>query len=109
MVVVFLGLFIVIGFLASHPTQMASNKLSTLIYYRHSVCGSDCHDRFVWAILQNDTGFSSDGYCVLLGICIALYAYGVPHWLVNLAEDVKNPSRAIPIALAAQQVGNFVT
>ena len=45
----------------------------------------------------------------LLGLLGPLYAYGPPHWLLNMADDVKNPSRNIPIALLAQQIGNIVT
>jgi len=45
----------------------------------------------------------------LLGLLGPLYAYGPPHWMLNLADEVENPSRSIPIALLAQQIGNILT
>ena len=45
----------------------------------------------------------------LIGLMGPLYAYGPPHWLLNMAEEVQDPSRAIPIAIGAQQAGNITS
>ncbi|KAF2647132.1 putative choline transport protein [Lophiostoma macrostomum CBS 122681] len=71
--------------------------------------GAGSSHQFVWTKFQNDSGFASNVYCSLIALGTSLYAYGVPHWLCNLADDVERPDRAIPIALAAQQIGNGVT
>jgi amino acid transporter len=59
--------------------------------------------------MQNLSGFDSNVIGAMLGLLGPLYAYGPPHWLLNMAEDVEDPSRAIPIALLAQQAGNVLT
>lgn len=46
---------------------------------------------------------------VLLGLLGPIYAFGPPHWLLNMAEDIKDPSRNIPIAILWQQIGNIIT
>lgn len=84
------GLFIIIGCLAGGSGPKASN-------------------RDVWVTVRNATGFESDSLCVLIGIVTAFYGYGIPHWLVNMADVVENPARTIPIALAIQQIGNGFT
>ncbi|KAJ1706020.1 choline transport protein, partial [Aspergillus flavus] len=90
LVILFLSLFVVIGFLVGRAATTASNS-------------------FVWSQFENRSGFSSNGYCTLLGIGIALYAYGNPHWICSLSDDVENAARAVPIAFVAQQIGNLVT
>ncbi|OKL62762.1 hypothetical protein UA08_01326 [Talaromyces atroroseus] len=64
---------------------------------------------FIWTSFENGSGYSSPAMGALLGLLGPLYAYGPPHWMLNLADDVKNPSRSIPIALLAQQIGNIIT
>ncbi|KAF2673056.1 amino acid transporter [Microthyrium microscopicum] len=63
---------------------------------------------FVWKNVVNETGWSTT-IGVLIGISNIMYIYGPPHWLLNMAEDVKNPSRSLPIAISIQQVGNIFT
>ncbi|KAJ4223401.1 hypothetical protein NW759_006035 [Fusarium solani] len=62
----------------------------------------------VWSKVQNFTGWPN-GFAFLIGVSSPLSGYGPTHWILNMAEEVKNPRRAIPIALLAQQVGSIVT
>jgi amino acid transporter len=65
--------------------------------------------RFIWTSFENGSGYSSPVMGALLGLLGPLYAYGPPHWMLNLADDVEDPSRSIPIALLSQQIGNIIT
>ncbi|KAH7349745.1 amino acid/polyamine transporter I [Plectosphaerella cucumerina] len=62
----------------------------------------------VWFDFQNLTGFESPIICTMLGLLGPIYGFGPPHFLLNMAEDVKNPSRNMPIGLAAQQIGSTI-
>ena len=64
---------------------------------------------FIWESFENGSGWPSSVMGALLGLLGPLYAYGCPHWLLNMADDVKDPGRNIPVALLAQQIGNIVT
>ncbi|KAL1907862.1 hypothetical protein Sste5344_006285 [Sporothrix stenoceras] len=61
----------------------------------------------VFGTLVNDTGFPMS-IGIMIGFLGPLYAYGPSHWLLNMAEDVYNPTRNIPIAFLAQQIGNIL-
>lgn len=63
----------------------------------------------MWFDVFNGSGFDSDAMGILIGLLGPIYAYGPPHWLLNMAEDVQNPGRSIPIALGAQQIGNIIS
>jgi choline transport protein len=65
--------------------------------------------RFVWFEFENGTGFSSNFFGAAVGLLGPLTAYGPPHWVMNMAADVKTPSRSIPIAMLSQQVGNIIS
>jgi choline transport protein len=44
----------------------------------------------------------------MLGLLGPIYGFGPPHFILNMAEDVKNPRKNMPIALAAQQIGSTI-
>ncbi|KAL5592823.1 hypothetical protein FOBRF1_013131 [Fusarium oxysporum] len=62
----------------------------------------------VWSQIQNVTGWPT-GLAMLIGASAPLAGYGPTHWVLNMAEEVKNPRRSIPIAFLIQQVGSIVT
>ncbi|OQU94953.1 hypothetical protein CLAIMM_01230 [Cladophialophora immunda] len=64
---------------------------------------------FLWISFENGSGYSSPVMGALLGLLGPLYAYGPPHWMLNLADEVRDPRRSIPIALLVQQIGNIIT
>ncbi|KAI1625938.1 amino acid permease-domain-containing protein [Exophiala viscosa] len=64
---------------------------------------------FLWTSFENGSGYSSPVMGALLGLLGPLYAYGPPHWMLNLADEVENPKRSIPIALLVGQIGNITT
>ncbi|KAH7121897.1 amino acid/polyamine transporter I [Dactylonectria estremocensis] len=65
-------------------------------------------DEIVWFDFQNLTGFESPIMCAMLGLLGPIYGFGPPHFILNMAEDVKNPARNLPIGLAAQQIGSTI-
>ncbi|KAH6955784.1 amino acid/polyamine transporter I [Ilyonectria sp. MPI-CAGE-AT-0026] len=83
------GLFVTIGLLVGFAPVKASNQV-------------------VWFDFQNLTGYESPIICTMLGLLGPVYGFGPPHFLLNMAEDVKNPSKNMPIALAAQQIGSTI-
>ncbi|KAH8892790.1 hypothetical protein GQ53DRAFT_645873 [Thozetella sp. PMI_491] len=83
------GLFLTIGLLVGFAPVKESNQI-------------------VWFDFQNLTGYESSILCAMLGLLGPVYGFGPPHFLLNMAEDVKNPSRNIPIGLAAQQIGSTI-
>lgn len=62
----------------------------------------------VWFDFQNLTGYDSPIICAMLGLLGPVYGFGPPHFLLNMAEDVKNPARNMPIDLAAQPIGSTI-
>ncbi|KAK4948554.1 choline transporter [Elasticomyces elasticus] len=64
---------------------------------------------FLWTSFENGSGYSSPVMGALLGLLGPLYAYGPPHWMLCLADEVENPKRSIPIAMLAGQIGNITT
>ncbi|KAJ5042180.1 uncharacterized protein L3040_004736 [Drepanopeziza brunnea f. sp. 'multigermtubi'] len=64
---------------------------------------------FVWADWSNQTGYSSNGFVFCLGMLNGAYAVGTPDCVSHLAEEIPNPKRNVPFAIAAQMVTGFVT
>ena len=62
----------------------------------------------IFTDLINLSGYESPVLCAMLGLLGPIYAFGPPHFLLNMAEDVKNPAKNIPIGLAAQLIGSTV-
>ncbi|KFA50990.1 hypothetical protein S40293_07279 [Stachybotrys chartarum IBT 40293] len=83
------GLFLTIGLLVGFSPARAESHVVFLDFY-------------------NLTGFESPVICAMLGLLGPIYGFGPPHFILNMAEDVKNPSRNMPIALAAQQIGSTI-
>lgn len=64
---------------------------------------------FVWADWANQTGYSSNGFVFCAGMLNGAYAVGTPDCVSHLAEEIPNPKRNVPFAIAAQMVTGFVT
>jgi choline transport protein len=64
---------------------------------------------FVWADWSNQTGYTSNGFVFLAGMLNGAYAVGTPDCVSHLAEEIPNPKRNIPLAIAAQMVIGFFT
>ncbi|KAH6697630.1 amino acid/polyamine transporter I [Plectosphaerella plurivora] len=81
--------FTVIGVVLGGPDELASHEI-------------------VWQKIENGTGWPF-GLAVLLGASSPLAGYGPTHWMLNMADDVHDPRRTIPLAILAQQVGSVST
>lgn len=64
---------------------------------------------FVWSEWSNQTGYTSNGFVFLAGMLNGAYAVGTPDCVSHLAEEIPNPRRNIPRAIAAQMGIGFVT
>ncbi|TVY46165.1 Choline transport protein, partial [Lachnellula cervina] len=64
---------------------------------------------FVWADWSNQTGYNSNGFVFLAGMLNGAYAVGTPDCVSHLAEEIPNPRRNIPLAIAAQMLIGFFT
>ncbi|RDW80583.1 hypothetical protein BP5796_05281 [Coleophoma crateriformis] len=64
---------------------------------------------FVWSDWSNQTGYSSNGFVFLAGMLNGAYAVGTPDCVSHLSEEVPNPKRFIPLAIAAQMAIGFFT
>ncbi|TVY83089.1 Choline transport protein [Lachnellula suecica] len=64
---------------------------------------------FVWADWSNQTGYTSNGFVFLAGLLNGAYAVGTPDCVSHLAEEIPNPRRNVPLAIAAQMVIGFFT
>ncbi|KAK0120696.1 hypothetical protein ONS96_010899 [Cadophora gregata f. sp. sojae] len=64
---------------------------------------------FVWAEWSNQTGYTSNGFVFCAGMLNGAYAVGTPDCVSHLAEEIPNPKRNVPFAIAAQMVTGFVT
>lgn len=64
---------------------------------------------FVWTDWSNQTGYSSNGFVFLAGMLNGAYAVGTPDCVSHLAEEIPNPKRNLPLAIAAQMVIGFFT
>ncbi|KAF6788758.1 choline transport protein [Colletotrichum sojae] len=63
---------------------------------------------FVWSRIQNVSGWPNS-LAFRIGASGPLSGYGPTHWVLNMAEDVDDPRRAIPIAFLMQQLGSVLT
>ena len=63
----------------------------------------------VWSDWENSTGYSSNSFVFLLGMLNGAYAVGTPDCISHLAEEIPNPTKYIPLAIAAQMAIGFVT
>ncbi|PQE26853.1 hypothetical protein CJF31_00003568 [Rutstroemia sp. NJR-2017a BVV2] len=64
---------------------------------------------FVWADWANVTGYSSNGFVFLAGMLNGAFSVGTPDCVSHLAEEIPNPKRNVPLAMAAQMVIGFIT
>jgi choline transport protein len=64
---------------------------------------------FVWSDWSNQTGYTSDGFVFLAGMLNGAYAVGTPDCVSHLAEEIPNPKKNIPLAIAAQMAIGFFT
>ncbi|KAL2070513.1 hypothetical protein VTL71DRAFT_13539 [Oculimacula yallundae] len=64
---------------------------------------------FVWAEWSNQTGYTSNGFVFCAGMLNGAFAVGTPDCVSHLAEEIPNPRRNVPFAIAAQMVTGFVT
>ncbi|KAL3427309.1 amino acid permease [Phlyctema vagabunda] len=63
----------------------------------------------VWADWSNQTGYTSDGFVFLAGMLNGAYAVGTPDCVSHLSEEVPNPRKFVPLAMAAQMIIGFFT
>jgi amino acid transporter len=56
---------------------------------------------FVWADWVNNTGWS-DGVAFFTGVLNGAFAIGTPDAITHMAEELPNPKRDLPRAIAAQ-------
>lgn len=57
---------------------------------------------FVWTDWANNTGFSSSGVAFLTGVLNGAFTIGTPDAVTHMSEEVPNPRRDLPKAIAAQ-------
>ncbi|CAG8979993.1 hypothetical protein HYALB_00005166, partial [Hymenoscyphus albidus] len=62
---------------------------------------------FVWKDWANQTGYSSNGFVFLAGMLNGAYSIGTPDCCAHLAEEIPNPKRNVPLAMAAQMIIGF--
>jgi amino acid transporter len=75
----------------------------------HTTGSGYASSSFVWADWENSTGYTSNGFVFLAGMLNGAYAVGTPDCVSHLAEEIPNPKRNIPLAIAAQMVIGFFT
>ncbi|KAJ2975963.1 hypothetical protein NQ176_g5225 [Zarea fungicola] len=63
----------------------------------------------VWTAWNNQTGYSSNGFVFVAGMLNGAFAMGGTDCVAHLAEEVPEPSRNIPKAMAAQYIVGFAT
>ncbi|CZT45529.1 related to cholin permease [Rhynchosporium secalis] len=64
---------------------------------------------FVWAEWSNKTGYTSDGFVFCAGMLNGAFSVGTPDCVSHLAEEIPNPKRNVPLAMAAQMLTGFIT
>ena len=64
---------------------------------------------FVWKDWSANTGYSSQGFVFLMGMLNGAFAIGVPDCVSHLAEEIPQPEKNVPRAIAAQMTVGFVT
>ncbi|KAK5237630.1 hypothetical protein LTR47_000722 [Exophiala xenobiotica] len=63
---------------------------------------------FVWADFTADIGYPN-GFVFVAGMLNGAYAVGTPDAVSHIAEEVPNPGRNVPIAIATQMAIGFFT
>ncbi|KAF2400226.1 choline transport protein [Trichodelitschia bisporula] len=63
---------------------------------------------FVWTDWDNQTGWSS-GVAFLTGVLNGAFTIGTPDAITHMAEELPNPKRELPIAIAAQIILGCLT
>jgi choline transport protein len=63
----------------------------------------------VWAEFTNLTGYSSSGFVFLAGMLNGAYSIGTVDGVCHLCEEIPNPRINVPIGIAAQLGGGFLT
>ncbi|KAL8278468.1 hypothetical protein RQP46_009158 [Phenoliferia psychrophenolica] len=59
---------------------------------------------FVWKDFENQTGYESNGVAFLTGVLNGAFVIGTPDSITHMAEELPNPRKQLPIAIAAQIV-----
>lgn len=62
---------------------------------------------FVWKDWMNQTGYTNNGFVFLAGMLNGAYSVGTPDCCAHLAEEIPNPKRNVPLAMAAQMSIGF--
>lgn len=63
----------------------------------------------VWKQWENQTGYSSNGFVFVAGMLNGAYSVGTPDCIAHLAEEIPNPKRNIPKAIAAQMLTGLLS
>jgi amino acid transporter len=66
-------------------------------------------NKFVWATFTNRSGWKSDGVAFFTSLVNANYIYGGIDGALHLAEEAKNASTAVPLALLSTITIGLVT
>ncbi|CCU74660.1 choline transport protein [Blumeria hordei DH14] len=64
---------------------------------------------FVWENWINNTGFESNTFVFLMGMINGAFAVGGVDVVSHIAEEIPDPKRNIPLAMAAAGVFGFIT
>lgn len=64
---------------------------------------------FVWEDWINNTGYESNTFVFLMGMINGAFAVGGVDVVTHIAEEIPDPKRNIPLAMAAAVVFGFVT
>jgi choline transport protein len=75
----------------------------------HTTGAGYASSSFVWAEWNNQTGYGSNGFVFLAGMLNGAYSVGTPDCVSHMAEEIPNPKRNVPLAIAAQMVIGFFT
>jgi choline transport protein len=67
------------------------------------------NSEFVWYTWSADLGYESAGFIFVMGMLNGAYAVGTPDCLSHIAEEIPQPERNIPKAIAAQMSVGFLT
>jgi amino acid transporter len=75
----------------------------------HQTGSAYASSSFIWTEWSNQTGYTSNGFVFMAGMLNGAYAVGTPDCVSHLAEEIPNPKRNVPFAIAAQMVIGFLT
>lgn len=65
-------------------------------------------NKTVWRDWDNQTGYTNDGFVFLAGMLNGAFAVGTPDCISHLAEEIPDPKRNVPRAMAAQLIIGFI-